>query len=90
MKIFTNADPIANIIVKYKEHASIIVIKNTFSCQLFSFKTVDMYKMLKEIKNLNPSKVTKESDNSTEIVKENADLFADFLRSAFNECVLNF
>ena len=86
----TNADPIANIIEKHKEHASITVIKNSFTCQLFSFEAADRDKMLKEIKNLNSSKTTKESDISTEIVKENADLLADFLLSTFNECVPNF
>ena len=39
-KLFTNLDPIANVIEKYKEHASIIVIKNAFSCQLISFEAV--------------------------------------------------
>ena len=39
-KLFTNVDQNANVIEKYKEHASIIVIKNAFSCQLISFEAV--------------------------------------------------
>ena len=46
--------------------------------------------MLKKIKNFDPSKATKESGISTEIVKEIANLFADFLLSTFNECLPNF
>ena len=43
--------------------------------------------VLKEIKILNSAKATQEHDITTKILKEKADLFADFLRSAFNECV---
>ena len=41
--------------------------------------------MLNEIKNLNSAKATQEHDILTRILKENADLFADFLHCAFNE-----
>ena len=40
-KLFANAGPIAIIIEKYEEHASIIVIEKAFPCQLYSFEVVD-------------------------------------------------
>ena len=78
---------IREIFEKYKEHPSAIAIKNAFPCQSFCFGTVDWDKILREIKNLKSSKATKVSDIPTKIVKQNADMFADFLLSSFNECV---
>ena len=43
--------------------------------------------MLKEIQNLDASKACQDADIPTKILKENADVFADFLHPSFNEFV---
>ena len=58
-----------------------------FPINFFFFETIYMDKILKEIKNLKPSKATQESDVPTKIVKESAELFADVLFSSFDEYV---
>ena len=47
-----NADPVTNIIEKYKEQRDIIATKNIFSCQSFSFKTVGRDEIVTKLKNL--------------------------------------
>ena len=69
--IDTNVDPMTNIIEKYKEHPSIVVIKYVAPCQSFSSQTVDRDKIIKEIKNFKLFKAIQESDISRKIVKEN-------------------
>lgn len=79
-----NVDPITSIIEKYKEQRDIIVTKTIFSCQSFSFKTVGRDEIVTKLKNLMPSKATKESDVPTKFAKEYADLFPDSLLSFFS------
>lgn len=58
--INTNVDPITNKTGKYKQDRSINTIKNAFTCQYFSFETVDRGEILKEAKNLKSSKTIQE------------------------------
>ena len=44
---------------------------------------------MKEIKNLPTSKGTQDSDIPTKIIKDNSDIFADFILSSFNTCIAN-
>ena len=46
-----------------------------------------MDEIVKGIKNLDSSKATQQSDIPKKCVKENAEIFADFLYSSFNECI---
>lgn len=45
--------------------------------------------VLKEIKNLCTSKATQESDIPTELIKDNSDIFADFMLANLNTCIAN-
>ena len=72
---------------KYKHHPSVTAIKQTFPDLSFSFKLVVKEDILKEFKSLNSAKATQEHDIPAKILRENADLFADFLHPAFNDCV---
>ena len=82
------ADPISTILAKYKNHPSIIRIKTAYksSCE-FNFKQVERVEILNEIKSLRTSKASQDSDIPTKIIKENADFFADFLHTSYNECI---
>ena len=53
----------------------------------FLFTGIDKEEILKEIQNLDASKACQDTDVPTKILKENADIFADFLHASFNEFV---
>ena len=84
----TNTDPLIQMIDKYKDHPSIVAIRNKFKGELsFSFKTIEREELYKEILNLDTTKACQEADIPTKVIKLNADLFADFLSSPFNNCI---
>ena len=53
----------------------------------FLFAGIDKEKILKEILNLDVSKACQDTDVPTKILKENEDVFGDFLHTSFNEFV---
>ena len=75
------------IIDKYKNHPRTIAIKqfceNNFS---FCFQFVKKNDIFNEIRSLNATKSSQESDILTKIIKENG-LFEDSLHASFNECL---
>ena len=74
-------------ILKYRTHPSIIAIKeNCNSSTRFNFSFVDK-KDMKEIKNLKPNKATQITDIPTKLIKENSDIFADFIFENLNESI---
>ena len=84
------ADPIINLILKYRDHPSILAIGEVCkekSDSPFLFTGIDKEETLKEIPNLDTSKACQDTDVTTKIRKENADIFADFLHTSFNEFV---
>ena len=69
-------DPITFILEKYKNHSSIIVIKNfCHESNFFNFETIKRDSVLRRIKSLDISKTSQSSDVPTEIIKENAELW---------------
>ena len=84
------ADPIIKLILKYRDHPSILAIGEVCkeeSDSSFLFTGIDKEEILKEILNLDASKACQDTDVPTKILKENADIFADFLHTSFNEFV---
>ena len=49
-----------------------------------------MTQILKEITQLNSSKAGQSTDIPTKIIKQNSDIFADFILTSFNQSVANF
>ena len=74
-----NSDEILAGICKIQKHPSIKTIfeKCNFS---FSFKTVSLTDIEKEMKSLNTNKASHSSDIPTKILKQNVDLFFSFSR----------
>ena len=71
-------DSVERAILKYKNHPSIQIIKETFdSNKTFSFDRVSSDTIFKEIVALN-----------TKLLKQNADFFSIFVSNAFNESVI--
>ena len=76
--------------MKYRDHPSILTIGEVCkekSDSPFLFTGIDKEEILKEIQNLDASKACQDTDVPTKILKENADIFADFLHASFNEFV---
>ena len=75
-------------ILKYKDHPSIKTIKKiSKSSSLFKFSNVEKWEKLNDIVNLDASKSCQDTDVPTKIIKENADIFADFIHPAINTTI---
>ena len=86
---YSNCDPLANdirdlvlkCIVKYRNHPSILAIGEV------SFLKIQRDEILSDILKLETSKACQDTDVSTKIFKENADIFAKALVSNFNDSI---
>ena len=92
---YQEADPLANNIshpiframMKFRNHPSVIDIKNLNSGSRFDFCRVNVQDLEKEIRRLSTRKGTQYSDLPVKILKENSDIFGKFICNFFNECV---
>ena len=87
------SDPIIKLILKYRNHPSILTIgearKNKLNKQpLFSFSKVTKNEIVKELLSLDTSKASQYSDIPTKILIENCDIFAEFLFANYNASVV--
>ena len=81
-------DPVLKSILKYKDHPSIKAIEKISKLNsLFKFSNVEKREILDQIVNLDASKSCQDTDVLTEIVKEDADIFADFIHKAINASI---
>ena len=81
-------DPRMKAIMKYRFHPSIVAIKKNCNSGLsFSFSQVERHEIMKEINNLNTNKATQSTDIPTKLIKENSDIFGDFIFGNYNNCV---
>ena len=75
-------------IMKYRSHPSIIAISekcNSGFC--FRFSNVEYSEIIKEINNLKTNKSTQDTDIPTKLIKDNLDIFADFILENLNGCI---
>ena len=86
-----NIDNITNptylAIEKYKNHPSILTIKNKMQSlghPSFSFQYVSHDQVLKEVNKLNPRKASQDSDIPVKVIRENIDIVAYFIYNNFN------
>ena len=74
--------------MKYRAHRSIIATKeNSTSKSNFNFSFVEKVDILKEIKMLQSNKATQNTDIPTKLIKDNADIFAEFIFISLNKCI---
>ena len=79
-------DYIANIIVKFKNHPSILTIKERVKIEkLFSFRPVDESVICDKIDSLNKSKPTTYNNIPTRILVDNKDIISPFITEMYNE-----
>ena len=82
------SDPVIKAIVKYWAHPSIIAIKeNRTSKSNFNSSFVEKVDILKEIKILQSNKATQNTDIPTNLIKDNEDIFAEFIFINLNKCI---
>ena len=83
-------DPLIKSIVKFRNHPSIIAIKEKFDqSYLFNFSNISQGNILQQIANLDTNKAIQSTDIPTKIIKRNSDIFSDFIFSNINECIRN-
>ena len=82
-------DAITAIMEKYKTHPSITTITNFIQNRFsFEFKPIERETVIKDIRSLKTSTACQDSDIPTKIVRENDEIFADFIHPAFNESII--
>ena len=75
-------------ILNYKDHPSVKTIeKISKPSSLFKFSNVEKREILNDIVNLDASKSYQDTDVPTKIIKENADIFADFIHPEINTTI---
>ena len=81
-------DPVIKAIIKTsRNHPSIIAVKERCSNSKFSLSFIDKNDILKEIKNFQINKATQDSDIPTKLIKNNLDLFVDFIFTNLNDSI---
>ena len=79
------SDPVLKAILKYKNHPSIAAIRNANNNYYFHFNEVSVEEDYKEIRKLSTRKSVQSTDIPSRVLKENADIFADYFCGFFNE-----
>ena len=98
---YSNCEPLANnisdfvlkCVVKYRNHPSMLATEevcNKHPRLLFSFSKISREEILREHLKLETFKACQDTDISTKIIKEKADIFADILFANFNDSVKKF
>ena len=82
-------DPVLKAIKKYSAHPSILRIKDKMNNNVFSFRKVTYEEILIEINSLDTSKSPQSEDIPFKIIKDNADIFANFILQNFNKCIID-
>ena len=72
-------DPTLKAIFKYKDHPSILAIQSHCEKETFRFSEVNIEDIKKDILKLDKDKASQHSDIPIKIIKDNLDIFADFL-----------
>ena len=74
---------------KYSTHPSILNIKENVNNNVFLFPNVTYEEILNEIYSLNTSKSTWSENIHFKIIKDNADVFVNFILQNFNKCIID-
>ena len=78
-------DLVSRAIEKHKNQPSIKLIKTNNENASFHFQEIEVIEIEKELKNLNCSKASQDSDIPTKIIKGNIGIFVPVLLTKFNE-----
>ena len=80
--------PVLNAINKYKNHPSVVMIRDKIDLHSqFSFSVITYSEVLKKTKNLNISKTSQQTDIPEKILKQNCAYFASYFHENINFCL---
>ena len=82
-------DPVLKAIRKYSAHPSFLRLKDKMNNNVFSFRKVTYEEILIEINILDTSKSPQSEDIPFKIIKDNADIFANFILQNFNKYIMD-
>ena len=80
-------DPVFKATLKYKNHPSILAIQKYSKNKTSHFEKVNFGEVEKEILKLGKTKASQKTDIPTRIIKENIDIFANFLCASINRTI---
>ena len=80
------SDPTLKTILKYKNHSSIVAVRNANNSH-FHFNEISVEEVYNEIGKSSPRKFAQSTDISIRVLKENADIFTDYICGFFNESI---
>ena len=80
------SDPTLKTILKYKNHSSIVAVRNANNSH-FHFNEISVEEVYNEIRKSSPRKSAQSTDISIRVLKENADIFTDYICGFFNESI---
>ena len=73
-------DPTLTAIIKSRNHPSVLTIPDKYKTNsIFTFSHVTKEEVLKEIGNLDATKLSQDTDIPRKIIKQNLDIFASFI-----------
>ena len=81
------SDPVLKAILKYKNHPSIVAIRNANDNSHFRFNEVSVEEIYKKIRKLSTRKSAQCADIPIRVLKEKADIFADYICGFFSESI---
>ena len=82
------SDPVLKAIIKYRSHPSIKAIKEQCNTNLFfSFSQIGHDEIMKELNNLDTNKAIQNTDIPKKLIKENSDIFANFIFENLINCI---
>ena len=73
--------------MKSRNHSNIVAIKDLNKGLRFDFCRVSVQDAVKEIKKLSTSKATQYADFPAKILRENSDIFGNYICNFLNDCV---
>ena len=86
--LITTDDQVTNAVNKFRNHSSIIMIKNKkVTDQSFCLGPVTYDDVLKIVNTLDTAKTSQQSDIPTKIFKQNSDYFAEYFYENINQCI---
>ena len=83
------SDPTLRAILKYKNHPSIVAIRKANNNFHFQFNEVSVEKVYTKMKKLSPRKSAQSTDIPIRALKENANIFTDYICGFSNEPIKN-
>ena len=74
--------------MKYQNHPSVLTVLDKYkNNSIFIFSYVTKEDVLKEVRNLDTTKSSQDTDIPTKIIKQNSDIFVSFICKSFNNMI---